>query len=122
MTGSEHRRALPSLPLAFVATIGSAQNETDHWLLTRAVRELVAVTNEIFSERCTGGGITGAQAAATAERAQKWVIDYYQPLLGPSHATNLHRLAVLCIYLTSSVCGEICSTGTRATMRRCTRQ
>jgi len=94
MTGSEHRRALPFFPFAVVATIGSVQNETDHLLLTRAVCGLVAVTNEIFAERCTGGGITGAQAAAVAERAQKWVIDYYQPSLGPSHTTKLHRLAV----------------------------
>ena len=94
MTGSEHRRALPFMPFVVVAAIGSVQNETDHRLLTRAVCELVAVTNEIFAERCTGGGITGAQAAAVAERGQKWVIDYYQPLLGPSHTTKLHRLAV----------------------------
>jgi len=69
MTGSEHRRALPLLPFAVVATIGTAQNEMDHRLLTRAVCELVAVTNEIFAKRCTGGGITGAQAAAVAKRA-----------------------------------------------------
>jgi len=75
MTGSEHRRALPFSPFAVVATIGSAQNDTDHRLLTRAVCELVAVTNEIFAERCTGGGVNGVQAAAVAERAQKWVID-----------------------------------------------
>jgi len=94
MKGSEHRRALPFLPFPVVATIGSAQNETDHRLLTRAVCELVAVTNEIFAERCTGGGITRAQAEAVAEWAQKWVIEYDQPLLGPSHTTKLHRLAV----------------------------
>mgnify|MGYP000170559481 CR=1 FL=1 len=70
------------------------QDETDHGLVTRAVCELVAVTKNIFAERCTGGGITGSQAAAVAERARKWVIDYYQPLLGPSHTTKLHRLAV----------------------------
>jgi len=58
------------------------------------VGELVAVTKNIFSERCTGGGITGSQAAAVAERAREWVIDYYQPLLGPSNTTELHRLAV----------------------------
>jgi len=120
MTGSEHRGARPFMPFAFVAAIGSVQNETDHRLLTRAVCQLVAVTNEIFAERCTSGGITGAQAAAVAERGQKWVIDYYQPLLGPSHTTNLHRLAVH--LLDEFVCGAICSTGTRATMRRCTRQ
>jgi len=52
------------------------------------------MTNEIFSERCTGGGISGAHAAEVAERAQKWVLDYYEPILGPSHTTKLHRLAV----------------------------
>jgi len=82
------------MPFAVVAAIGSVHDETDHRLLTRAVCELVAMTNEIFSERCTGGGITGAQAAEVAERAQKWVLDYYQPILGPSHTTKLHRLAV----------------------------
>ena len=94
MTGSEHRRALPFMPFAVVAAIGSVQNETDHRLLTRAVCELVAVKNEIFAERCTGVGSTGAPAAAVAERAQKWVINFYQPFLGPSHTTKLHRLAV----------------------------
>ena len=70
------------------------RDETDHGLVTRAVCELVAVTKNIFAERCTGGGITGPQAAAVAERERKWVIDYYQPLLGPSHTTKLDRLAV----------------------------
>jgi len=82
------------MPFAVVAAIGSVHDETDHRLLKRAVCELVAMTNEIFSERCTGGGITGAQAAEVAERAQKWVFDYYQPILCPSHTTQLHRLAV----------------------------
>jgi len=82
------------MPFAVVAAIGSEHDETDHRLLTRAVCELVAMTNEIFSERCTGRGVTGAQSAEAAERAQKWVSDYYQPLLGPSHTTKLHRLAV----------------------------
>jgi len=62
--------------------------------VTRAVCELVAVTKNIFAERCTGGGIAGSQAAVAAVRARKWVIDYYQPLLGPSHTTKLHSLAV----------------------------
>jgi len=94
LTGSEHRRALPFFPFAVVAAIGFVQDETDHGLVTRAVCELVAVTKNIFAERCTGGGITGSQAAAVPERARKWVIDYYQPLLGPSHTTKLDRLAV----------------------------
>jgi len=86
------------MPFAFVAAIGSVHDETDHRLLKRAVSELVAMTNEIFDEWCTGGGITGAQAAEVAERAQKWVLDYYQPILGPSHTTKLHRLAVHLLY------------------------
>jgi len=53
----------------------------------------VAVTNEIFSERCIGGSITGAEAVKVAERAQQWVFAFYQPLLGPSHTTKLHRLS-----------------------------
>jgi len=53
----------------------------------------VAVTNEIFAERCIGGGITGAEEVEVAERAQQWVVAFYQPLLGPSHTTKLHRLA-----------------------------
>jgi len=94
LTGSEHRRALPFLPFAVVAAIGSLQDETDHGLVTRAVCALVAVTMSIFCECCTGGGITGSQAAAVAETAGKWVVDYYEPLLGPSLSTKLHRLAV----------------------------
>jgi len=82
------------MPFAVVAAIGSVHYEPDHRLLKRAVCELVAMANEIFSKRCTGGGITGAQAAEVAERAQKWVLDLYQPILGPSHTTKLHRLAV----------------------------
>jgi len=62
--------------------------------VTQAVCELVAVTKNIFAERCTGGGITGSQAAAVAKRARKWVIDYYQLLLGLSHTAKLHCLAV----------------------------
>jgi len=70
------------------------RDETDHGLVTQAVCELVAVTKNIFAERCTGGGITGSQAAAVAKRARKWVIDYYQLLLGLSHTAKLHCLAV----------------------------
>jgi len=62
--------------------------------VTRALCELVEVTKNIFAERFTCGGSTGAQAAAVAERARKWVIYYYQPLCGPSYTTKPHRLAV----------------------------
>ena len=94
LTGSEHRRALPFTPFAVVAAICSVQEETGPRILKRAVRELVAMMNEIFAERCTGGGITGARVAEVAKRAQTRVWDYYQPILGPSHSTKLHRLAV----------------------------
>jgi len=62
--------------------------------VTRALCELVAATKNIFAERCTGGRSTSAQAAAVDETARKWVIDYYRPLLGPSHATKLDCLAL----------------------------
>jgi len=93
LTGTEHRRALPFFPFAVFAAIGSVENETDHRLFTRAVCELVAVTNDIFAERCISWGITGAEAVEVAGRAQQWVVALYQPLLGPSHATELHLLA-----------------------------
>ena len=66
--------------------------------MTRALCELVAATKNLFAERCTGGGSTSAQAAAVDETARKWVIDYYQPLLGPSHAPKLHSLALNLLY------------------------
>jgi len=86
------------MPFAVVSKIGSVHDETDHRFLTRAVCELVAMTNEIFAERRTGGGITGAQAAEVAERAQTCVLDYYQLKIGPSLTTKLHRLAVHLLY------------------------
>jgi len=92
--GSEHGRALLFIIFAVVAAIGSVQVKADHRLLTRVLCELVAVTNEIFAEPCTGGSTTGAHAAAVAERAQSWVMEYVQPLLGPSHTTKLHRPSV----------------------------
>jgi len=80
--GSKHRKALPFLPVAVIVAIGSVEDETYHRRFTRVIRELMAVTNEIFAKRCTGGGITGADEVAVAERAQEWVIELYQPLLG----------------------------------------
>jgi len=74
-TGSEHWQALPFMPFAFVAAIGSVHDETDLRLFQRAVCELVAMTEEIFAERCTGGGIIGAKAAEVAEGAQNRVLD-----------------------------------------------
>jgi len=70
------------LPVAVIVAIGSVEDETYHRRFTRVIRELMAVTNEIFAKWCTGGGITGADEVAVAERAQEWVIELYQPLLG----------------------------------------
>ena len=93
MTGSEHRRALPFLPFAVVGVAGSDGDGVDHSTLTLAICELVHVTNELFSARCTGGGITLAEAEVLTTKAHKWVVDHYQPVLGPSHTTKLHRMA-----------------------------
>jgi len=91
---SEHGRALPFIIFSVFAAIGSVQDKADHRFLARVLCELVAVTNEIFAEPCTGGSTTGAQAAVVAERAQSCVMEYYQRVLGPSHTTKLHRLAL----------------------------
>jgi len=47
----------------------------------------------IFAERCTGGGITLEDAEELTQKAYKWVVDHYQPVLGPSHTKKLHRFA-----------------------------
>jgi len=93
MTGSEHRRALPFLHFAVVGVAGSDGDGVDHSTLTLAICELVHVTKELFSSRCTGGGITLAEAAVLPTKAYKWVLDQYQAVLGPSHTTKLHRMA-----------------------------
>jgi len=62
--------------------------------LTGAVCELVAVTNSLFSAQCTVGGIIYSEAVVLAEKAHAWVVDVFQPLLGPCHTTKLHRFSV----------------------------
>jgi len=92
MTGSERRRALPFLPLAVFGVACSDGDGVDLSTLTLAICELVHVTNELFSVRCTGGGITLAEAEVLTTKAYKWVVDHYQPGLGLSHASKLHRM------------------------------
>jgi len=93
MIGSEHRRALSFIPFAVVCVAGFDDDGTDHTALTYAICELVDVTNVLFSERCTGGGWTLAEADVLATKAHTCVVDHYQQLLGPSRATELHRLS-----------------------------
>jgi len=93
MTGSEHLRALPFTPFAVIGVADSDGNGVDHSILTLAICELVHVTNELFSARGTGGGITLAEAEMLTTKAHKWVVDHYQPVSGPSHMTKLHRMA-----------------------------
>ena len=93
MTGGEHRRALPFLPFSVVGVAGSDGDDVDHSTLTLAICELVHVTNELFSVRCTGGGITLAEAEVLTTKAYKWVVDHYEPVFGPSHTNELHRMA-----------------------------
>ena len=93
MTGSEHRRALPFPHFAVVGVAGSDKDGVDRSTLTLAICELVHVTNELFSARCISGGITLAEAEVLTTKAHKCVVDHYQPVLGPAHTTNLHRIA-----------------------------
>jgi len=93
MTGNKHRRALPFLPFAVVGVAGSDGDGVDHSPLTLAICELVHVTKELFSVRFTGCGITLAEAEVLTTKAYKWVVDHYQPVLGPSQTTKLHRMA-----------------------------
>jgi len=55
--------------------------------------ELVQTTNMLFAEGCTGGGITLEDAEELTQKAYKLVVEHYQPVLGPSHTTKLHRFA-----------------------------
>jgi len=92
-TGSEHRRALPFFPFALVGVAGSDGDGVYHSTLTLAICELVHVIIELFSARCTGGGIALAEADMLTTKAHKSVVDHYQTVLGPSHTTKLHRMA-----------------------------
>ena len=120
MTGSEHRRALPFLPFAVVGVAGSDGDGVDHSTLTLVICELVHVTNELFSVRCTGGGISLAEAEVLTTKAYKWVVDHYQPVLGPSHTTKLHRTAAH--LLDEFRLGATSTTATLRTTKRCTRR
>jgi len=95
MTGSEHRRALPFLPFGVVGVAGALGDDTGHQELTKAVCELVVVTNVLFAARCTGGGggILYSEAVVLAKKAHEWVINSFQSLLGPAHTTKLHRMS-----------------------------
>lgn len=93
LTGRENRRALPFLPFAVVG-LGGATG-VDHRILTTAVAEFAALTKGLFADCCLGGGtgLTLDEAELLAIRAQRWALDLYQPVLGPSHTTKLHKLA-----------------------------
>ena len=93
MTGSEHRRALPFIPFVVVGVAGSDADGVEHSTLTLAICELIHVTNERFSARCTGGGIKLAEAEVLTTKAHKSVMNHDQPVLGPSHTTKLYRTA-----------------------------
>jgi len=51
MTGSEHRRALPFLRFGVVGVAGPLGNDAGHRGLTKAISELVVVTNALFAAR-----------------------------------------------------------------------
>lgn len=55
--------------------------------------ELVALTNLLFAARRADGGITLREAAVLGKNAHEWVVNAFQPVLGPSHTTKLHRLS-----------------------------
>lgn len=93
LTGRENRSALPFLPFAVVG-LGGATG-VDHRILTTAVADFAALTKGLFADCCLGGGtgLTLDEAELLAIRAQRWALDLYQPVLGPSHTTKLHKLA-----------------------------
>jgi len=92
-TGSEYRRAITFLPFAVVGVAVSGDDGTDPTALTDAICELVDVTNVLFSERCTWGGLTSAEADVMATKEHTWVVDDHEEVLGPSHTTKLLRLS-----------------------------
>ena len=95
MTGSEHRCALPFLPFGVVGVAGAPGNGDHHSALTAAIRELVVVTNALFAAQCAnqGGGIMYSEAVVLAKKAHAWVVEVFQPVLGPAHTTKLHRMS-----------------------------
>lgn len=92
LTGSEHRRALRFLPFAVVGVVGPHGDSDEHRAVLRCICELVALTNALFDAQHTAG-ITLSEAAVLAQKAHEWVVDHFQPLLGPVHDTKLHRLS-----------------------------
>jgi len=56
---------------------------------------VVVVTNVLFAAQCTnqGGGILYSEAVALAKKAHAWVVEVFQPVLGPAHTTKLHRMS-----------------------------
>lgn len=60
--------------------------------MLRCICELVALTNALFAAQHTAG-IRLSEAAVLAHKAHEWVVDHFQPLLGPVHNTKLHRLS-----------------------------
>lgn len=94
LTGSEHRRALQFLPFAVVGVAGPPGDEEEHRLLLRCICELVALTNSLSStQHAARGGMSIREATALARKAHEWVVDHFQPVLGPAHNTKLHRLS-----------------------------
>jgi len=95
MTGSEHRPAIPFLPFGVVGVAGASGNDAGQRELTKAVCELVVVTNSLFAARCPGGGggILYSEAVVLAKKAHEWVINSFQPLLRPVHTTKLNRMS-----------------------------
>lgn len=93
LTGSEHRRALPFLPFAIIGVAGLPGDSEEHRDVARCICELVALTNSIFSTKHASGGITLSEATVLARKAHTWVVELFQPLLGPSHTAKLHRLS-----------------------------
>lgn len=92
LTGSEHRRALPFLPFAVAGAVGPAGPSTEHRAVLECVCELVALTNALFPAHCRDGpGLSLSEAVVLAGKAHTWVVDHFQPLLGPCQTTKLHR-------------------------------
>lgn len=94
LTGSEHRRALPFLPFSVVGVVGPPGDGHEHRALLRCICELVALTTSLFGAQCSGGaGITLAEAVVLGRKAHEWVVNHFQPVLGPAHTKKLHRLS-----------------------------
>jgi len=56
---------------------------------------MVVVTNALFAAQCTnqGGDILYSEAVVLTKKAQAWVVEVFQPVLGPAHTTKLHRMS-----------------------------